>query len=148
MELQKFFANHLVEPHKKWKEKKNPSADLILRPIKALSLTHDRFKEMQNHLFNVTINSMNKSNRWRVTDNLQTEEKRRKEEKNGGCGGYLRPRMQEARSALDVLHEVLCSSQSKQSSLRSSFIISRKFHHFSMRYEISMTRALDNASFR
>ena len=66
----------------------------------------------------------------------------------GNVGGYLRPRMQEARSALDVLLEVLCSSQSKQSSFRSFFIISRKFHHFSMRCETSMTRAFDDASSR
>ena len=61
---------------------------------------------------------------------------------------YLRLRMQKARNALNVLHEMLCSSQSKQLSFRSFFIISRKFHHFSMRRETSMTRALDGASFR
>ena len=60
---------------------------------------------------------------------------------------YLRLRMQKIRSALNVLHEMLCLSQSKQSSFLNSFIISRKHHHFSMRREISMTRALD-ASFR
>ena len=43
---------------------------------------------------------------------------------------------------------MLCLSQSKQSSFRNLFIISRKFHHFSMRCEISMTRALDDASSR
>ena len=60
----------------------------------------------------VTINSMNKSNRWRVIDKLQTEEKEEKRKRMGNVGGYLRPRMQEARSALEVLLEVLCSSQS------------------------------------
>ena len=55
---------------------------------------------------------MNKSNRWRVTDKLQTEEKEEKRKRMGDVGGYLRPRMQEARSALEVLLEVLCSSQS------------------------------------
>ena len=54
--------------------------------------------------------------------------------------------MQKTRSALNVLHEVLCSSQSKQLLFRSFFIISRKFHHFSMRREISMTRAFDDVS--
>ena len=37
----------------------------------------------------VTINSMNEPNRWPVTDKLQTEEKRRKEEKNGGIWGIF-----------------------------------------------------------
>ena len=76
--------------------------------------------------------------------------KRRKEKKKKmkNVKKYLRFRMQKARSALNVLHEMLCSSQSKQLSFRSFFIISRKSHYFSMRREISMTRALDDANFR
>ena len=35
----------------------------------------------------VTINSMNKSNRWYVTKNLLTKEERGKEEKNEGKPG-------------------------------------------------------------
>ena len=66
----------------------------------------------------------------------------------GDVGGYLRPRMQEARSALDVLLEVLCSSQSKQSPLRSPLITSREPHHFSVRCEASVARALGGASSR
>ena len=40
---------------------------------------------------NVTINSMNESNRWRVTDNLQTEEKEKKRGKEWGMGGVFKP---------------------------------------------------------
>ena len=76
--------------------------------------------------------------------------KRRKEKRKRmrNVKKYLSLRMQKARSVLNVLHEMLCSSQSKQSSFRSFFIISRKSHHFSMRREASMARALDGASFR
>ena len=76
--------------------------------------------------------------------------KRRKKKKKRmkNVKKYLKLRMQKARSVLNVLHEVLCSSQSKQSSLRSSLIISRKSHHFSMRRETSMARALGGASSR
>ena len=89
-----------------------------------------------------------KSNRWRVIDKLQTKEKEEKRKRMKNVREYLRLRMQKTRSALNVLHKVLCLSQSKQLSFRNFFIISRKFHHFSMRREISMTRAFDDASFR
>ena len=56
--------------------------------------------------------------------------------------------MQEIRSALNVLLKMLCLSQNKQLLFRSFFIISRKFHYFSMRCEILMTRTLDNVNFR
>ena len=107
----------------------------------------------------ISQNSRIISKLWRSTlwmnligDGLSTiyklRRKRRKEKKNEKWREYLSLRMQKARSALDVLHEVLCLSQSKQSSFRNSFIISRKSHHFSMRRETSMTRAFDDASSR
>ena len=75
--------------------------------------------------------------------------KKRKEKKNEKWKEYLSLRMQKARSALNVLHEVLCSSQSKQSSFRNSLIISRKFHHFSkVSSLLDATRGLDDASSR
>ena len=70
----------------------------------------------------VTINSMNKSNRWYVTKNLLTKEERGKEEKNGGTWGIYRPGCQRP----DVLLEVLCSSQ------RLAVITSESFHHFAI----------------
>ena len=83
---------------------------------------------------------------YRQSTNWKREKKKKKRMKD--MREYLRFRMQKTRNALNVLHKVLCSSQSKQLLFRSSFIISRKFHYFSMRREISMTRALDDASFR
>ena len=83
-----------------------------------------------------------------INDESSTNYKlKRKEEKKikmKNVKEYLRLKMQKVRSALNVLHEMLCSSQSKQLSFRSSLIISRKLHHFSMRRETSMTRAFDD----
>ena len=71
--------------------------------------------------------------------------KKRKEKKKRmkNVKRYLRLKMQKTRNALNMLFKMLCLSQSKQLSLRNSFITSRKFYHFSMRCE-----NLDDASFR
>ena len=69
--------------------------------------------------------------------------KRRKEKKNEKCKEYLRLRMQKTRNALNVLLEMLCSSQSKQSSFREIFITFRCDAKLRWR-ELSMTRTLDN----
>ena len=41
------------------------------------------------YIFFVTINSVNKSNRWYVTKNLLTKEEKGKEKKNGGTWGIF-----------------------------------------------------------
>ena len=72
----------------------------------------------------VTTNSMNKSNRWRVIDNLQTEEKRRKEKKNEECEGIFKA--QNARGSK-------CSRCAAWSALfitKQAVITSKSFYHF------------------